>query len=138
MPSSSVVSTALLHFPTRRSSDLQRSSRRESAERRAAGPDTGLRRRTYSGVVVRREMYSQRRVHQGATLGIRSAAAPLDRSRGRRRDRKSTRLNSSHLVISYAVFFCRLHCPPPFPYTTLFRSPALLPTRERGTSRRRT
>src|SRR5262245_59800410 len=39
-------------------------------------------------------------------------------------DRKSTRLNSSHLGISYAVF-CR---PPPlphvFPYTTLFRSPA--------------
>src|SRR5256885_10345010 len=26
------------------------------------------------------------------------------RGRGRRRDRKSTRLNSSHLVISYAVF----------------------------------
>src|SRR5205807_967003 len=40
------------------------------------------------------------------------------------RDRKSTRLNSSHLVISYAVF-C-LSQPPPrltlFPYTTLFRS----------------
>src|SRR5262245_9169331 len=38
-------------------------------------------------------------------------------------DRKSTRLNSSHLGISYAVF-CLL--PPPtsplFPYTTLFRS----------------
>src|SRR2546426_8380905 len=31
--------------------------------------------------------------------------APLRRSRrGARRDRKSTRLNSSHLVISYAVF----------------------------------
>src|SRR5205807_1917616 len=39
-----------------------------------------------------------------------------------RSDRKSTRLNSSHLVISYAIL-----CPPPastlFPYTTLFRSP---------------
>src|SRR5688500_13236673 len=40
------------------------------------------------------------------------------------KDRKSTRLNSSHLVISYAVFcFSR---PPPsstlLPYTTLFRS----------------
>src|SRR5699024_8996149 len=37
-------------------------------------------------------------------------------------DRKSTRLNSSHVSISYAVF-----CPSPtlfilFPYTTLFRS----------------
>src|SRR5947209_3972722 len=40
------------------------------------------------------------------------------------RDRKSTRLNSSHANISYAVF-C-LTRPPPrstlFPYTTLFRS----------------
>src|SRR5688500_8521572 len=39
-------------------------------------------------------------------------------------DRKSTRLNSSHLVISYAVF-CLLRPrprPPLFPYTTLFRS----------------
>src|SRR5690242_981632 len=38
------------------------------------------------------------------------------------RDRKSTRLNSSHMSISYA-FLCQL--PPtyyPFPYTTLFRS----------------
>src|SRR5256885_11832658 len=32
-------------------------------------------------------------------------AAPCERPRGgRERDRKSTRLNSSHLVISYAVF----------------------------------
>src|SRR5437588_603070 len=42
----------------------------------------------------------------------------------RRRDRKSTRLNSSHTVISYAVF-CLIRRPPRstlFPYTTLFRS----------------
>src|SRR5438876_737796 len=41
-----------------------------------------------------------------------------------RRDRKSTRLNSSHPSISYAVF-CLLRSPPRFPlfpYTTLFRS----------------
>src|SRR5688500_18232666 len=40
------------------------------------------------------------------------------------KDRKSTRLNSSHLVISYAVFcWCRPPPRPPlFPYTTLFRS----------------
>src|SRR5262245_6466039 len=40
------------------------------------------------------------------------------------RDRKSTRLNSSHLGISYAVF-CLIWRPPCstlFPYTTLFRS----------------
>src|SRR5262245_52531288 len=39
-------------------------------------------------------------------------------------DRKSTRLNSSHLGISYAVFCLILRLPrsPLFPYTTLFRS----------------
>src|SRR3990167_7074549 len=49
-------------------------------------------------------------------------------------DRKSTRLNSSHSQISYAVFFFKILCfsfflmirrPPRstlFPYTTLFRS----------------
>src|SRR5437879_4907869 len=37
-------------------------------------------------------------------------------------DRKSTRLNSSHRCISYAVFCCRLPTCPPLPYTTLFRS----------------
>src|SRR5207249_2835639 len=40
------------------------------------------------------------------------------------RDRKSTRLNSSHVSISYAVF-CLARRPPRstlFPYTTLFRS----------------
>src|SRR5256885_7915317 len=41
--------------------------------------------------------------------GVRAAAAPEDRNRqepeaAAREDRKSTRLNSSHLVISYAVF----------------------------------
>src|SRR5947207_3886661 len=35
-------------------------------------------------------------------LGV--GTAPADLRRGRRRDRKSTRLNSSHTVISYAVF----------------------------------
>src|ERR1035441_5875018 len=41
-------------------------------------------------------------------------------------DRKSTRLNSSHLGISYAVFWLTMIRRPPtstlFPYTTLFRS----------------
>src|SRR5690606_30318111 len=41
-------------------------------------------------------------------------------------DRKSTRLNSSHVKISYAVFCLKilasLLCSPLFPYTTLFRS----------------
>src|ERR1035441_7754319 len=46
--------------------------------------------------------------------------------RGGEVDRKSTRLNSSHLGISYAVFCLKLTRRPPrstlFPYTTLFRS----------------
>src|SRR5437762_2253100 len=43
-------------------------------------------------------------------------------------DRKSTRLNSSHRCISYAVFCLTHHPPPPplFPYTTLFRSDGAL------------
>src|SRR5437773_1109311 len=48
--------------------------------------------------------------------------SPLRSSRSR--DRKSTRLNSSHITISYAVF-CLIRPPPRttlFPYTTLFRS----------------
>src|SRR5690242_5725602 len=44
----------------------------------------------------------------------------------RPRDRKSTRLNSSHMSISYAVFCLKTPLRPPrptlFPYTTLFRS----------------
>src|SRR3990172_6766234 len=42
------------------------------------------------------------------------------------RDRKSTRLNSSHSYISYSLFFFLIIRRPPisplFPYTTLFRS----------------
>src|ERR1035441_7528591 len=38
-------------------------------------------------------------------------------------DRKSTRLNSSHLGISYALFRSSTSRPPLFPSTTLFRSP---------------
>ena len=51
-------------------------------------------------------------------------------------DRKSTRLNSSHQIISYAVFclkkiFLMIRRPPRstlFPYTTLFRSPVMMAT----------
>src|SRR5688500_1797145 len=44
-------------------------------------------------------------------------------------DRKSTRLNSSHLVISYAVFFFLHPLTLLYPYTTLFRSRMAWPTR---------
>src|SRR5437870_3812304 len=56
--------------------------------------------------------------------GILLAHVPLKEHLHRKLDRKSTRLNSSHVAISYAVF-CLLLRPPSsllFPYTTLFRS----------------
>src|SRR5690606_8919160 len=47
-----------------------------------------------------------------------------DLHRPENKDRKSTRLNSSHVKISYAVFCLRSPpIPTLFPYTTLFRSP---------------
>src|SRR5438045_3249353 len=52
---------------------------------------------------------------------------PVPSARTRSPDRKSTRLNSSHLGISYAVFCSRLPSPTLFPYTTLFRSLPGLP-----------
>src|ERR1035438_2172598 len=67
---------------------------------------------------------SRRRRVQGTYEPAPAGRAGRRRRRRRaiRTDRKSTRLNSSHLGISYAVF-----CPPPstfplFPYPPLFRS----------------
>src|SRR5687768_18335153 len=75
-------------FPTRRSSDL----RTQRACRRARGDLEGER----VGIHVRRRER------------VRVVVVHLDReavvSRIRRADRKSTRLNSSHGYISYAVF----------------------------------
>src|SRR3990172_3770529 len=52
------------------------------------------------------------------------------------RDRKSTRLNSSHVYISYSLFFYLMMRPPPrstlFPYTPLFRSLAQLGQEQHG------
>src|SRR5947208_925251 len=55
-------------------------------------------------------------------LGL--AVPPLQDVREIERDRKSTRLNSSHQIISYAVFCLSRALPRStlFPYTTLFRS----------------
>src|ERR1035438_4295510 len=60
----------------------------------------------------------------GCSAAIRRSGYPEPRICHAKADRKSTRLNSSHLGISYAVF-CLLRRPPRstlFPYTTLFRS----------------
>src|SRR5690606_41515846 len=80
-------------FPTRRSSDLVQ--RRQAARARKAsarpGAGKGFRARTGLG---------------GAHAPAREEAAGPARARraASRRDRKSTRLNSSHVKISYAVF----------------------------------
>src|SRR5690625_6472029 len=69
----------ILHpFPTRRSSDLRPPAARKRGP--AAQPAGGFR--------------------AFGPLGGRAAAAPAPGAR----DRKSTRLNSSHVAISYAVF----------------------------------
>src|SRR5205807_7788568 len=90
-------------FPTRRSSDLEVvagvGSRRGEADvevegvRVAAGRERAERDRAEAaeGTVVDR----------GAAVDI---LVHLQVQLARKRDRKSTRLNSSHLVISYAVF----------------------------------
>src|SRR5256885_9571472 len=58
--------------------------------------------RSRSGAAEGRQPFSAERA---ALVRERSAAGVGARGRGRRSlDRKSTRLNSSHLVISYAVF----------------------------------
>src|SRR3712207_8247357 len=44
------------------------------------------------------------RIHERVTLGVRALDALVPCGRGQRLDRKSTRLNSSHANISYAVF----------------------------------
>src|SRR2546426_2000691 len=50
-------------------------------------------------------LFRSRHPRRGHHRGVRSLGRQLLRRRARERpDRKSTRLNSSHLVISYAVF----------------------------------
>src|SRR5204863_9499776 len=88
---------ALHSFPTRRSSDLRR--------RRQPGTGVVLR----SGVGVRRREVGAHRAIDILSLGqqreLHFAARVLRESWGSERaDRKSTRLNSSHVEISYAVF----------------------------------
>src|SRR5688500_20015214 len=75
----------LLSFPTRRSSDLD-AAREVGQVPRARGDVDDA-----AAVLSRRS--------DPEIAGLRRRVLPLDRP-----DRKSTRLNSSHLVISYAVF----------------------------------
>src|SRR5207244_12265259 len=79
-------------FPTRRSSDLVERAARVGRRRIGAAPGVPARRlfRRLGG-----------RGGGGAAVALRIRPA---RSRRVARDRKSTRLNSSHQIISYAVF----------------------------------
>src|SRR5207249_10813964 len=96
------ASTAPRHlhsFPTRRSSDLSQGAVRSQP---------GLLPRTIAGGVgcgVDRRSYRHLLVLRTTDPAGTSGAVELVRSRPlAERDRKSTRLNSSHVSISYAVF----------------------------------
>src|SRR5947208_1301957 len=110
-------------FPTRRSSDLASPTRccswpRSSPfSRCAASSSTSCPRATSHGGRSGPALSSSHSRPASRTPCIRSTWRTS-------RDRKSTRLNSSHQIISYAVFCSRPRQPPPplFPYTTLFRS----------------
>src|SRR5205814_8176099 len=87
-------------FPTRRSSDL-------SASGSSAHGRRSSRRRSTSSSRSPRIDGVGRSARRRLLVGVGQPALPLAaRGRGDRmdRDRKSTRLNSSHLGISYAVF----------------------------------
>src|SRR5205814_3439466 len=82
-------------FPTRRSSDLRRPADRcPVLDRPAATPS------------IRRRRHRQRRARVPRPRGdpVSHVGGAPPRETGSPRDRKSTRLNSSHLGISYAVF----------------------------------
>src|SRR5206468_10323586 len=93
--SCSVPHRALHSFPTRRSSDLRGDLERR--QRRAVEPGGG-----FPKSHLARE---HRRLQQRANAVLLDLAEHhLRRKRRVRADRKSTRLNSSHDQISYAVF----------------------------------
>src|SRR5437763_299669 len=83
-----------------------------SSSKRVAHLSCGRRNRTGSGSPLR----STRKL----SSTMRSSCSSTRRGDGR--DRKSTRLNSSHRCISYAVFCFPPPRAPLSPYTTLFRS----------------
>src|SRR5207302_11287005 len=78
-------------FPTRRSSDLRRHHRRRHR---------GLQRR----LPPRQARLQGRAAARAAAADVRNHLARRGPGGSARQDRKSTRLNSSHVKISYAVF----------------------------------
>src|SRR5690606_39668323 len=87
---------ALLSFPTRRSSDLRRSCRPGRACRRAPFWPA----RPFPGPPAARPSCPRR----GSPAPPARWACRRQSPHGSTSDRKSTRLNSSHVKISYAVF----------------------------------
>src|SRR5205807_5360586 len=103
LPHSHLDQPDLHSFPTRRSSDLTVEARLAtlghlSAASRATGPLISVPFNSPSGVIMTAALSSK---ESRVPSGLRSARACLTTTAG---DRRSTRLNSSHLVISYAVF----------------------------------
>src|SRR5207244_8600727 len=86
-------------FPTRRSSDLPRSARRNPG---IAGKQVLM--EVITAEADDCEMYALRTLRTKRTGNETGRKPDRDRLNLRQLDRKSTRLNSSHQIISYAVF----------------------------------
>src|SRR5205807_9613444 len=100
--SPAVDSPHLHSFPTRRSSDLRVSGVPVPPARGAREPDPGIPRlRRDAPALGDARLLPRLRADAGGGPQVGDAAGGGDPPA---RDRKSTRLNSSHLVISYAVF----------------------------------
>src|SRR5690242_13295704 len=122
MPSPARTNHAPHSFPTRRSSDLlklQMEASVRSAVRRSATENVLGR---WSG----RGPLAREAVLIGGHYDHFGIGAPVNGDSiyngAEDKDRKSTRLNSSHMSISYAIPCPHQPRPPLFPYTTLFRS----------------
>src|SRR5438034_728416 len=122
MPSSAFERSLLHSFPTRRSSDLRFQRRHSRFPILYVG-------RINSRDATRRESSDRQRRPRAVVDPLVAPHVPVRTSSQNWslaplviQDRKSTRLNSSHTVISYAVFCLRALTSTLFPYTTLFRS----------------
>src|SRR5437868_1012396 len=122
MPSSARAPHEFHPFPTRRSSDLKAGSSHRLYPCKPHSPGACL------AVVEATPPARASSPIAGISTEMSTTSAPSEHrpfptSRATSRtDRKSTRLNSSHVSTSYAVFCSRPTRVPPFPYTTLFRS----------------
>src|SRR5690606_42125440 len=91
-------------FPTRRSSDLLAGLRVVDASRVLAGPFAGQILGDHGAEVVKVEGPEGDECRGFGPPFVNSSSAYFNAVNRNKRDRKSTRLNSSHVKISYAVF----------------------------------